>query len=201
MEIDELLEQLRWLFNLPTLATIEEIAAELSKAQALIKSNAEGAAATSLLDVLASKNDEIAALSAQVEAGPDMSKFMPVEVVLSLQSELAALSVQSAEDELEKLIQENDRKLPTPELQAWASKQSVAALSAYLEKAPEIVPRGMQTNGKTPDSNTSKTVEGKGQQEFQASAALQAEFGDEATYLAYCSAQESGSVKILGSKS
>lgn len=195
----QLLAALCAVLGLPGTATEAELSGELDKVKT--KLTAADGTVTALSAVLAAKDQELVALSAQVAAGPDMSKYMPVEVVLSLQSQLAALSAQSAEGELEKLIKDNERKLPTPELQAWASKQSVAVLSAFLEKAPEIVPRGMQTAGKPPASvESGKSSEEGAKQQYQASAALQAEFGDEATYLAYVAAEASGAVKILGGK-
>lgn len=151
MDPKEIIERLIYLLNLPVTATIDEIGAELDKLKVMI-AQPDGAT-VGLSALLSAKDQELVALSAQVDASPDMSKFMPVEVVLELQTQLAALSAQSAEGELERLIKENDRKLPTPGQKAWAATQSVAALSAYLEKAPEIVPRGMQTGGKPPIAN------------------------------------------------
>lgn len=156
MEIDELLEQLRWLFNLPTLATIEDIAAELSKAQALIKSNTEGAAATSLLDILAAKNNEIAALSAQVGAAVDLTRYAPIAVVKELQDQVAALSGNVAEDRVAKLIEQGkaDGRIIGEQLEAFLTdmgKQDFAALSGYLDSAQPIAAlTAMQTGGKSP---------------------------------------------------
>ncbi|MGZ8221768.1 MAG: phage protease [Methylobacter sp.] len=144
----QLLAALCAVLGLPGTATEVELSGELDKVKAQL--TAADGTVTALSVALTAKDQGLVALSAQVAAGPDMSKYMPVEIVLSLQSELAALSAQAVENDLEKLIKDNERKLPTPELQAWAATQSVAVLSAYLEKAPEIVPRGMQTGGKNP---------------------------------------------------
>lgn len=148
MDPKEIIERLIYLLNLPVTATIDEIGVELDKLKAMI-AQPDGAT-VGLSALLSAKDQELVALSALVDASPDMSKFMPVEVVLSLQNQLAALSATASEVDRNKLIADNIRKLPTPELQTWAAGQSIAVLSAYLEKAPEIVPRGMQTGGKPP---------------------------------------------------
>jgi len=160
MEIDELLEQLRWLFNLPTLATIEQIAAELDKAKALINSNSADAAATSILDVLSAKTEEIAALSAQVEtqtnAMPDLTKFVPIAVFAETQTQLAALSGNVVGDRVEKLIEKGkaDGRIIGAELEKYLTnlgKQDFAALSGFLDSAQPIAAlSGMQTGGKEP---------------------------------------------------
>jgi len=153
MEIEELLEQLRWLFNLPTLATIEQIAAELDKAKALINSNTADAAATSLIDVLSAKNAEIAALSVQAGQGVDLTKFAPIEVVDELRTQLAALSVGTVEDKVAQLIEagKKDGRIIGAKAEAWLTdmgKKAIAALSAYLDAAQPIAAlTGMQTGG------------------------------------------------------
>lgn len=211
MEIEELLEQLRWLFNLPTLATIEQIAAELDKAKALINSNTTDAAATSLLDVLSAKNAEIAALSAQVgtAAAVDPTQYAPIAVVNELRGQLAALSIGAIDDRVEKLIEQGvaDGRIIGEPAKAWLTdmgKKDLAALSSYLESAQPIAAlTGMQTAGKNPASEdislAALSIDDKAKAEFNKNAALQAEFGTVDTYIAYCRADESGSVKIHGS--
>jgi len=213
MDIDELLEQLRWLFNLPTLATIEDIAAELKKATALINSNSPDAAATSLIDVLVSKTTEIAALSAQIEtqtsATPDLTQFVPIAVFTETQKQLAALSGNVADDRVEKLIEQGkaNGRIIGEELEKYLTnlgKQNIAALSGYLDSAQPIAAlAGMQTKGRPPiDSvvDSSLSVDERAKANYTKTAALQAEFGSVDTYIAYCRANESGSVKIHGSK-
>jgi phage I-like protein len=125
--------QLKKLLGLADTATDEE----LTQAIAALKAKAASADA---------KDTEIAALKG---ASPDPAKFAPIGVVTELQTELAALKTQQDKAELDRLIQSNLAKLPTPQLQEWAATMSVAALKAYLEKAPEIgALKGMQTQGK-----------------------------------------------------
>jgi phage I-like protein len=159
MEIEELLEQLRWLFNLPTLATIEQISAELDKAKALINSNTADDAATSLLDVLAAKNNEIAALSAQVGTAVDLAQYAPIAVVKELQDQVAALSGNVAEDRVAKLIEQGkaDGRIIGEQLKSYLTnlgKQDFAALSGFLDSAQPIAAlSGMQSKGKAPESD------------------------------------------------
>ena len=67
--LDELLENLRWMLNLPTLATAEEVTAELQKAVDAIKAGQTGAAAASfsLTAFLAGKDAEITATKAKLD--------------------------------------------------------------------------------------------------------------------------------------
>ncbi|MDO9142107.1 MAG: phage protease [Methylobacter sp.] len=148
----ELLAALCAVLGLASTATVADIAPALAAVKTQL--TAADGTVTALSAALAAKDQELVALSALVAAAPDMSKYMPVEVVLSLQTQLAALSATSAEVDRDKLIADNIRKLPTPELQNWAAGQPLAVLSAYLEKAPEIVPRGMQTGGIAPVIDT-----------------------------------------------
>lgn len=157
MDIEELLEQLRWLLNLPTLATKEEVMAELQKAVALIKQSnpAETAAASfSLAGLLSAKDARIAALSA---ATPDLSKFAPVEAMQALQTELAALTAKNLEREVDGVVVAAltaGKLLPAQE--KWArdlGKTNMAALTAYLDSAQPIdALTGTQTGGKPPAS-------------------------------------------------
>lgn len=78
MNLDELLANIRWLLNLPLLATPEEIAAELQKAADVIKNgNPEAAAAGfSLPALLEARNTEIVALRAARQIPPSMCRSM-----------------------------------------------------------------------------------------------------------------------------
>jgi phage I-like protein len=204
MDPKEIIERLIYLLNLPVTATIDEIGAELDKLKAMI-AQPDGAT-VGLSALLAAKDEELVALSAQATAMPDLAKFAPIAVVNELRDQLAALSGNVVDDRVEKLIEQGwgDGRITGIEERTWLTamgKENFAMLQGTLESRPIIrALKTMQTEGKAPDSDASKTVEGKGKQEFQTSAALQAEFGDEATYLSYLAAQESGSVKILGGK-
>lgn len=198
--MEELLETLRYCLNLPKSTTPAELSAELDKIKTLI-TKPDGTT-TGLSAVLAEKNNEISALSAK-NGDPDMSNYMPSTVVIELQTLVAALSAKIESSELDKLIETNINKLPTPGLQEWAKKQTVSALSAYLETAPEIAAlSGMQTDGKPPNSDSQDMIndETAHKAKWNASAELRAEFGEFETYAAFAKAESGGLVKIKGDK-
>jgi phage I-like protein len=153
MEIDELLESLRWMLNLPTLATAEEITAELQKAVTAIKAAPAAAAAgfsiTAYIDGL---QTQVATLSA---ATPDLAKFVPVETMQALQTEVAALRNEKAERDVDVVVSAalSTGKLLPPQ-ERWArdlGKINLAALNQYLETAQPIdALNNTQTGGKPP---------------------------------------------------
>jgi len=155
MDQDELLERLCYMLNLPTLATREEVLAELDKLKTVI-STPEGTTA-GLSALLAAKNDEIAALTAAVGAEVDPAQYVPVAVVTELRSRLAALSVVTQTGQVEKLIEDGvtSGKLIGESEKTWATalgNKDLAALSAYLDSAQPIAAlSGMQTMGKAPE--------------------------------------------------
>ena len=111
--MDELLERLRWMLNLPVTATAEEIAAQLDKLKGMIGGEGDAAASVALLAILAGKDTAIADLTAKA-ATPDPAKYAPV----------AALSALTAEN--------TDLKV---KLAAASAQNGVAALSAEIKAA------------------------------------------------------------------
>jgi phage I-like protein len=170
--------------------------------------DADEAAVLAAATALKAGADQVAALSTQVAAlkaqTPDPAKFVPIESVKALQTELAALSATVNADKISKLIEPalaDGRLLPAQK--DWAEslgKSNFAALSAYLDTAQPIAAlSGLQTGGKVPTAvDKTLPVEERAKAEFEGSAALRAEFGSADTYIAYCKASESGAVKILG---
>lgn len=193
--MEELQEKLRYCLNLPVSTTASELSAELDKIKGLIA--APDGTTAGLAAILQQRDNQIAALSAQA---PDPAKFVPVSAVQELQSQFAALSAKVAESEIDTLIKNNLTKLPTPGLQAWAKTQTLAALSAYLDKAPEVAAlAGMQSGGNAPVK--APVTEDAAKTEWQNSAALQAEFSDVGDYIAFQKASANGLVKIKGDNS
>ena len=152
----ELLEQLRWFFNLPTMATADEILAEVQKAAEKIKSNnaaAVAAAGFSLPGLLSAKDGQIAALTA---ATPDPAKYVPVDAMAALQTEVAALRNEKVEREVDGVVTAalSAGKLLPPQ-EKWArdlGKANLAALTQYLETARPIdALTATQTGGKKPE--------------------------------------------------
>lgn len=156
----ELLEQLCWLLNLPVGSTAEDVATHLSKLITQLKTDPVAANSASF-----DLGGHIAALSAKI-AAPDPAKFVPVATLTALQGEntnlqtqLAALTAEVNGGKLDKMIADGlaGGKL-TPAIESWArdlGAANLAALSAFLEKAPVIVAPGQtQTQGKAPAGGT-----------------------------------------------
>lgn len=161
MDMEELLKQLRWMLNLPVLATAEDILAELTKAIDIIKSAAPEAAAAnfSLGAFIQANAEQIAALKV---AAPDPAKFVAVQTMKALQDELAALRADVQGKEVDGLVSaalSDGRLLPAQE--AWArdlGKKDLAALTAYLNTTqPVAALRGTQTGGNAPKGALDKS--------------------------------------------
>ncbi|GHU33617.1 peptidase [Betaproteobacteria bacterium] len=123
------------------------------------------AAALTAVSALKAKVDEgetqLAALKAEVTTAQaagklDPSKYAPVEVVQSLQQQVAALSANMAASEADKLVAEAEEagKLVTPELKRWAQdlgKTNLASLKSMLAAmAVTAALKGTQTGGVAP---------------------------------------------------
>lgn len=147
--MDELLEQLRWMLNLPLSATAEEIMAELAKLQSQIKDKTGvvvAANAQNLFDVLGVIETKIAANS---QATPDPAKYVPIGVAAALQAKIAELSQQAKSGEIEELLTAacSDGRLLGDEHVAWARELGAAnpeALKAHLAAAPKIAALSQQ---------------------------------------------------------
>jgi len=155
MNLEELLEQLRWMLNLPTLATPEEVLAELQKATAAIKAaqpEAVAAAGFSVAGLVASLGTEVAALKS---ATPDPAKYVPVDTMQALQTEVAALRNEKTARDVDGVVTAalSAGKLLPPQ-EKWArdlGMSNLAALNQYLETAqPVAALTNMQNGGKPP---------------------------------------------------
>ncbi|MGL9772882.1 MAG: phage protease [Sodalis sp. (in: enterobacteria)] len=88
--VDELLEQLHWMLNLPLSATPEEMTVELKKLiDRLSGGQGTAAARINLLSLLGEKDNQIAALSQQTSTPPDPATYAPVSVANELREHLA----------------------------------------------------------------------------------------------------------------
>lgn len=155
MDLDTLLADLRWMLNLPTLATAEEVMAEVQKALAAIKAAApaETAAANfSIVNLLQHRDHQIATLKS---AEPDPKKYVSVETMTAVQDELTALRTKVNTEKVDSLVTaalSDGRLLPAQE--EWARKmggKDVADLESYLSTATPIASlTNTQTGGKPP---------------------------------------------------
>lgn len=159
--MDELLEQLRWLLNLPVGATAEDVIAQLQKLMDQLNGGGTAAASFDLAAHLAAQAGQIATLSAQIET-PDPAKFVPVATMTALQAEnsdlqsrFVALSAEVDGAKLDQLV--NDAMAAgklTPAQESWArdlGKKDFAALSGLIDVAPVVIKLGeTQTQGNKP---------------------------------------------------
>ena len=168
--LNELLSNLRWMLNLPTASTKEEIMAELQKIITMI-SNGQGtaAASVSLLEILNQNAQNIADLTAKLDT-PDPAKWVSVEVMHSAVQQAteragagntAALATQQAEALITVAL--GDGRL-LPAQQEWAAslaKSDPASLTAFIEKAPKIAAlTTSQTQGQPPAGLPSRPSQG-----------------------------------------
>jgi len=150
MEIDELMERLRYLLNLPLTTTPAEMAGELDKLKAMI--GTEAVAATSLIDLLTHKESEIAALKS---ATPNPADYVPMSAFLAVQQLQQQMDAIGKEQAVAALIAAHPTVI-IPALTPWATalgKQDIGALQRYIESAPPIAAlTANQTQGNAPDS-------------------------------------------------
>ncbi|WP_257127644.1 MULTISPECIES: phage protease, partial [unclassified Burkholderia] len=151
--MEELLEQLRWLLNMPVGATADDVTAQLKK---LIESLSGGqgvaAASVNLPVLLDSQRAQIAMLSANQV---DPARFVPISVMTDLRAQLDAANAKLTGNEVEELVTaalKNGRLLPAQE--GWArdlGKSDVAALKQFVATAQPIQALGgTQTGGNPP---------------------------------------------------
>lgn len=156
-QMDELLQDLIWMLNLPVGSTVEDVRAQLDKVKAAITPEQSVAAANgNLLGLITGQKELIASLSA---ATPDPAKYVPIAAVTEMQSQLAALNTKLNAGNVDKLVTDAiaSGKL-APAMEAWAREfgaKDFAALSATLASFPAVMAlNSTQTNGKAPDKTT-----------------------------------------------
>lgn len=98
--------------------------------------------------------------TASQEGAPDPAKFVPVETVTALQTQIAALTARQQDADVEALVAPalaDGRLLPA--MEQWArdlGKKDLAALTAFLKTAPPVAAlTGTQTRGKPPGGTAS----------------------------------------------
>lgn len=170
--MDELLERLRWMLNLPVTATAGEVIAQLDKLKGMLAPGAEGEAAATadpvdLVALLTEQREQIATLTTQTTT-PDPARFAPVAALTALQQSNTALQARVAEleagHELAALTAEIDAALADGRLnkavEPWArelAKTDAAALRTYLAAAvPVAALTHMQTGGRHPGGGAAR---------------------------------------------
>jgi phage I-like protein len=158
--VDELMERLRYLLNLPLTTTPEEMLTELDKLKAMLSTDTS-TAATSLINVLSNKNTEIAALKSQ---SPDPSKFVPIEAFIAVQ-QAGQVNAQANQDQQVAALIAKYHDVIIPALEPWATqlgKQDFSALQQYIATAKPIAAVTInQTQGKPPVNNEASALTGE----------------------------------------
>lgn len=158
--MDELLEQLRWMLNLPVGATADDVKAQLQKLMDQLKSGpAQAAASFDLAAHLGTLNAELASLRA---AAPDPARYVEIAVMSAVQTENTTLKTEIAELRAQQHNAQVDGVVTealasgklNPAQEKWArelGRANLATLTSYLEVAVAgVVPGTTQTGGKAP---------------------------------------------------
>lgn len=167
--MDELLEQLRWMLNLPLSTTAEEIKAELGKLQTQISDKTGivvAANGQNLFDAVAAIDQlKMAANNQQ----PDLSKFVPIAVVSGLQAQIATLTTNSNKTEIDTLYTAacSNGQLLGDDMQAWGRKladEQPEEFKKFVGSAPKIAAlNGKQTDGTNVAANHQQQGQGNNQ--------------------------------------
>lgn len=160
----ELLAALRLIFNLPATATEQEATAAATAFAKVL--GATDAAPVDVRAVLTSQGERITALTS---ATPDPAKYVPIATMNALRDQIATLTNQSQQGQVDGLITaalSDGRLLPAQE--TWArdlGKSNFAQLKQYLDTATPIAAlRGTQTAGREASGGKeaeTTTVEGE----------------------------------------
>ena len=197
---EDILERLRYLFNLPTMATTEEIIAELDKVKASL--------AAAPTDVAGNRATLIALVNkAMNQQQPDLQKFVPrpdfdaaLARATNAESKLAEIEKarleQAIESALNTALQAGQICPATVEFYRDGCRQEggLDKFKAFLTSAPPVLGAKPSLGDKPlPGGSTPET-------EFAANAELRAEFGDVEIYKAWRAAQTGGHAVIMGAK-
>lgn len=140
--MDELLEQLRWMLNLPLSATAEEIKAELGKLQAQISDRtgvAVAANSQNLFDAVTAIDQLKIAANSQV----DPNQFVPMAVYQEAIASASTITANAQSKEIDDLITAacSDGRLTGEASINWIKSQAVTNpdfVKAHIEGLPKI---------------------------------------------------------------
>jgi phage I-like protein len=151
-QMNKLLQALLTALGLDAQASEDQAVTALNAHLAKAKSDADQV--TALTAERTNAQAQIAALTAAAGT-PDPTKFVPMEMMTSLQTQVTALTGQVAGRELDEVIEAAltaGKLLPTQ--QDWArnlGKANLASLKSFLDTAPKIAAlTGQQTGGREP---------------------------------------------------
>ena len=143
-EMDKLLEQLRWMLNLPLSATAEDILAELDKLSQQIKEKTGVAVAANgqnLFDAL-SAIDQLK-IAANSQATPDLTQFVPIAVYQEAVNKASTSQANAKAKEIDDLIVAacTDGRLTGEATIQWVKDQALVNpdfVKKHIESMPKI---------------------------------------------------------------
>lgn len=147
-QVEELIERLQWLLNLPVGATVEDIKAHLQKLMDQLGTSPTAAASFDL-------TGHIAALSLRASAQPDPAQFVPIATHKAVADSLQALQLDAHKAKVDGLVIAalSDARL-LPQQEAWArdlGAGNLPALEAFIASAQPIAALSqMQSGGRNP---------------------------------------------------
>lgn len=188
--------------------TMNELLKKLLGTLGLAETTAE-AEAIAAVAALKAKADQVPVLEEAVRIAaakaitPDPAKYVPVDAMAALQTEVAALRSTETARAIDDLVQPalaDGRLLPAQE--KWArdlGASNIAALKTYIDTAKPIAAlTRTQTGGKGPaGGDPSQPLDARCKAQFESTAALREEFPTLGAYTAYVRAKESGQVRVL----
>jgi phage I-like protein len=151
VDIDEMLERLRYLFNLPTLATQEDILAELDKLKATIDKPETAAMRQALaLPEAAGVADLLTASHARLTAEPDPARYVPKAEFDRVTHSLSRFQAEAEDARVDRVVKAALQSAKvSPGMESWARsycRADPAGFDAYIESAPVLLPGGGQSS-------------------------------------------------------
>lgn len=200
--MNDLMERLCYLLNLPLTTTPEEMSVQLDKLKGMLTTDPAMAAAS-----ITGLGPFVAALARQAET-PDPARFVPFATYQAAQAEVAALNRKLFDTESSVLwdTAEADGRITALNrdyVESVRAKGNLAELAACLNAlSPIAALTHTQTGSRAPTHvpDTGSSLEDLCKREWAVTAALNAEFLSVDNYIAYRKANEAGAIKILGNQ-
>jgi len=136
--------------------SMNELLKKLLKQLGLKDDATEEAALSAVASLLTKKTELETAVAAAKAQAPDPEKYVPVETVKSLQTQIASLTTKINEGEVDGIVKKAlDEGRLLPAMEDWArelGKKDVAALKTYIDAAQPIAAlKGTQSGGNKPE--------------------------------------------------
>jgi phage I-like protein len=155
--MQELIERLCYMINLPVTSTPEEIVTHLQRLIDLVQGSASAAQAMAKALSLPEEtpiNDVATAVCSRLAALPDPAKYVPREEYERVASTLRTLQDQAVRDAAERSVSAaiSSRRL-SPAMKPWAidyATRDPKGFDEFVKAAPEIVSEGAKTPGGAP---------------------------------------------------